>query len=87
VAPPEEIDMDDRQILQRIHDLVAEEHSLEGQPAHALSAEETIRLSQLEVELDQAWDLLRQRRARRHAGEDPDAVAPRPASVVEGYEQ
>ncbi len=79
--------MDDIQILNRIHELVAEEHALEGQASHALTADETSRLAALEVELDQAWDLLRQRRARRHAGVDPDEVAPRPADMVEGYQQ
>ncbi|HXW38833.1 MAG TPA: DUF2630 family protein [Acidimicrobiales bacterium] len=41
----------------------------------------------LEVSLDQCWDLLRQRRARRHSGLDPDDAAPRPTDVVEGYQQ
>jgi hypothetical protein len=39
------------------------------------------------VQLDQCWDLLRQRRARRAAGQDPDAAAVRPADVVEHYQQ
>ena len=41
----------------------------------------------MEVALDQCWDLLRQRRARRHAGQDPDAAGVRPEGVVEDYEQ
>jgi hypothetical protein len=44
-------------------------------------------LSNLEVTLDQSWDLLRQRNALREAGLDPDAAAPRSAEVVEGYQQ
>ncbi|MDQ1485188.1 MAG: hypothetical protein QOJ62_881 [Actinomycetota bacterium] len=45
------------------------------------------RLRAIEVTLDQCWDLLRQRRARRHAGEDPDQAAVRPEQIVEGYQQ
>ena len=45
------------------------------------------RLRELEVQLDQCWDLLRQRRARRHAGQDPDAAEARDEGVVEGYQQ
>jgi hypothetical protein len=44
-------------------------------------------MNSLEVALDQCWDCLRQRRARREAGQDPDAAAIRPGSVVEGYQQ
>jgi hypothetical protein len=39
------------------------------------------------VALDQCWDLLRQRRAKRHAGQDPDQAHVRDASTVEGYQQ
>ncbi|MGH9189115.1 MAG: DUF2630 family protein [Acidimicrobiales bacterium] len=49
--------------------------------------EELHRLRDLEVQLDQCWDLLRQRRARRTAGQEPDARAVRPPEVVEGYQQ
>ena len=80
--------MDDVDIVRRIGDLTEEEHSLErahtGEP---LSAEEQERLRSIEVALDQCWDLLRQRRARREAGEDPDAATARPEEVVEGYQQ
>ena len=80
--------MDDLEIVARIGDLTDEEHSLErahiGKP---LSDAERGRLRAIEVALDECWDLLRQRRARRDAGEDPGEAAVRPADVVEGYEQ
>lgn len=81
--------MDDRQILTRIHELVDEEHELrERRASGALSGEdEQTRLRQLEESLDQCWDLLRRRRARREAGEDPNAASPRPVSEVENYLQ
>jgi hypothetical protein len=74
--------MDDKEISSRIGELIDEEHQLErgGQPDPA-------RLKALEVELDRCWDLLRQRRARRSAGEDPDDAQVRPTDVVEGYLQ
>jgi Protein of unknown function (DUF2630) len=80
--------MDDREIHRHIDELVAEEHHLER--AHAgegLSAEEQARLADLGVQLDRYWDLLRQRDARRNAGQDPDAAQLRGANVVEGYRQ
>ena len=80
--------MDDADIVQRINELAAEEHRLER--AHAgqrPSAEERAHLEQLGVALDQCWDLLRQRRARRSAGQDPDEAEVRPETVVEGYRQ
>lgn len=80
--------MDDADILQRIGKLADEEHRLElahsGQP---LSDAELERLRTIEVALDQCWDLLRQRRARRSAGADPDLAGVRPEGVVEGYQQ
>ena len=80
--------MDDQQVMARIHDLVDEEHSLRNQHADSpLDDASAQRLADLEVALDQCWDLLRQRRARRHAGADPDAAAVRPAGTVEGYQQ
>ena len=48
-------------------------------------SEENTRLRQLEIELDQCWDLLRQRRALRETGGDPRDAAVRPADEVEGY--
>jgi len=80
--------MDDLQIVARIGELTDEEHTLERAHAgEALSASELERLRAIEVALDQCWDLLRQRRARRDAGEDPSGAVARPEGVVEGYEQ
>jgi len=80
--------MDEIEIVRRISELVDDEHALER--AHAgtpPSAEEVARLEAIEVALDQCWDLLRQRRARRDAGQDPDDAQPRPEAIVEGYQQ
>lgn len=80
--------MDDTEILRRIGELADEEHHLEGlREGEERKPEELDRLRQIEVTLDQCWDLLRQRRARRAAGQDPDEVSVRPESVVEGYRQ
>ena len=79
---------DDRQVLDRIGALVAEEHALERQAGgDGLDEAQQARLQQVEVALDQCWDLLRQRRARRNAGQDPDAASVRPEGTVEGYLQ
>jgi len=79
--------MDDKQILGQINGLIKTEHELrEKLAAGELSeGEEQARLRTAEEALDQCWDLLRQRRARREFGEDPEEAAPRPASEVEGY--
>ena len=69
--------MDDDEIVQRIDQLADEEHRLERSGASTAWPGRTARLRELEVALDQCWDLLRQRRARRHAGLDPDDVAVR----------
>jgi hypothetical protein len=80
--------MDDKQVLDRIGALVEEEHALERQAsADGLDREQQARLQAVEVQLDQCWDLLRQRRARRNAGLDPDAAQVRPEGTVEGYLQ
>jgi Protein of unknown function (DUF2630) len=80
--------MDDRQVMDRIGALVEEEHALERQASGAgLDDTQQARLRELEVQLDQCWDLLRQRRARRNAGQDPDTAAVRPERTVEGYLQ
>jgi hypothetical protein len=80
--------MDDAEVLQHIKQLVDEEHRLESRHVGTpLSDDEHARLRDLEVELDPCWDLLRQRRARRNSGQDPDDAAVRPASVVEHYQQ
>ena len=77
--------MDDSQLLGRIRDLVEEERRLYADDR--LTEAERERRDRLRVELDQCWDLLRQRRALREFGGDPDAARPRPPEVVEGYEQ
>lgn len=81
--------MDEHQILQRIDEYVAEEHELRAHlgDGHALSDEQRQRLVYLEEHLDQAWDLLRQRRARVEAGQDPADVDERPVPEVESYLQ
>ena len=80
--------MDDTDIVHRISKLTEEEHGLEREhEGEELSPQEIDRLHEIEVALDQCWDLLRQRRARRNAGQDPNDVEVRPESVVEGYRQ
>jgi hypothetical protein len=78
---------DDISIQHRITSLIDEEHQLRSSlQAGAISVdEEHTRLRQLEVELDQCWDLLRQRRAKREFGENPDEAQVRPERTVEGY--
>ena len=68
--------------LERIGALIAEEHAL-----RSASPVDTERLRQIEEHLDQCWDLLRQRRARREYGEDPEAAHVRDVRTVEGYQQ
>jgi hypothetical protein len=80
--------VDDVEIVRRIGELTNEEHGLEQSHAeHGLSADELQHLKAIEVALDQCWDLLRQRRARRAAGKDPDEATVRPGDIVEGYRQ
>lgn len=78
---------DDVSIRARISALVAEEHELRRQlgAREITPEEEHARLREVEVELDQCWDLLRQREARRDSGGDPDDASTRSADVVEGY--
>lgn len=78
---------DDPGIHQQISELVAQEKRLRAQlQAHEIDpAEEQEQLRRIEVQLDQCWDLLRQREALRTSGGDPDSAAVRPASEVEGY--
>ncbi|XCW03449.1 DUF2630 family protein [Streptomyces sp. HUAS MG47] len=76
--------MNNEQILENIGQLVDEERSLR-QRTGGLLPEELSRLAEVEVQLDQAWDLLRQRRAKAEFGDDPDTAAVRPAAEVEGY--
>lgn len=79
--------MDDQQVLSRIDELVKEEEQLlhrhEGESS--LSPEEHARLEELKVQLDQTWDYLRQRRALRQYGENPDDASGRDVATVEGY--
>jgi hypothetical protein len=81
--------MDDKNVLDRIHGLVDEEHQLRQQLAQGkLSAsEEHARLKELEEALDQCWDLLRRRRAAREVGNDPNAEQAHTITEVEGYLQ
>jgi hypothetical protein len=75
--------VDDSNILDRIRSLMDEEHALRtgDEPADGQ------RLENVEEMLDQSWDLLRQRRARREYGENPDDAKPRDIGTVEGYKQ
>ncbi|GAB1817022.1 DUF2630 family protein [Herbidospora sp. RD11066] len=80
--------MQDKEILGRIGDLIDEEHELRSRISSGeASADDHGRIKNLEESLDQCWDLLRQRRARRGVGENPDGAAARPVSEVEGYIQ
>jgi hypothetical protein len=80
--------MEDPQIHGTIEQLVAEEHELwERESAGTATDSDRRRLRDLKVSLDQCWDLLRQRRAFRDAGRDPDAADVRRPEVVEHYEQ
>ena len=80
--------MADEDVLSSINELAHEEHELFQREASGEASDaDRDRLRDLEVRLDQCWDLLHQRRARRSAGMDPDSAAVRPASVVEGYVQ
>ncbi len=84
--------MSDETIAARIEQLVSEEHQLRARERadadddDALDADRE-RLRSVEVELDRCWDLLRQRRALRDAGADPDHAQVRDADTVEGYRQ
>ena len=75
----------DRSVSHHIEQLVKEEHGLYGR--QALSDADRERLKAVQVELDQCWDLLRQRRALREFGEDLDHAWVRPSRIVETYEQ
>ncbi len=80
--------MDDAQIHSTIERLVAEEHELwQRESAGTADDASRQRLQDLQVSLDQSWDLLRQRRALRDAGRDPEGADLRRPEVVERYEQ
>jgi len=78
-------DKSDNSVLHHINELVKEEEHLYGQ--ERLSFDDEKRLGELKVQLDQCWDLLRQRRALREFGEDPDKAKVRSKNIVENYEQ
>jgi hypothetical protein len=78
--------MDDKSLLSRIHDLVDEEKKLRA-GHRGLSGDDRQRLDFVERELDQCWDLLRQRRAREEFGENPDDAKARSVDEVESYLQ
>ena len=78
--------MDDEKVMERINEIAHEEHELwEREGRGEITDAERERLRELGVTLDQCWDLLHQRRARRAAGEDPDDASVRDARTVEGY--
>ena len=80
--------MNDLDVVRRINELAEEEHRLENDhEGGPLADDERRRIKELEVALDQCWDLLRQRRARRSAGQNPDDAAARSTSTVEHYLQ
>lgn len=76
---------EDQPVLTYIQRLVEEEHRLHGK--RGLSKADRKRLSQVQVELDQCWDLLRQRRALREVGLDPNDAEVRPPQIVENYDE
>jgi hypothetical protein len=80
--------VDDQDIVDQIGELAAEEQRLEeAHVGEGLTDDELKRKRDLEVTLDQLWDVLRQRRAKRAAGQDPDAASQRSPGTVEGYLQ
>jgi hypothetical protein len=76
--------MSDKSILQHISTLIDEEHHLRSGAAAA--PDQATRLKHVEEQLDQCWDLLRQRRAKREFGQDPGGAQPRDIGTVENYE-
>jgi len=80
--------MEDADLVKRIGELVNEEHVLErSHVGQGASDEDIAKIRAIEIALDQCWDLLRQRQARRDAGQNPDDAKVRDASTVEGYQQ
>ena len=84
--------MSDESIRDRIEQLVSEEHSLTSREQSDAKSPEALeddrrRLEEVSIELDRCWDLLRQRRARRDAGQNPDEAHTRDADTVERYWQ
>jgi Protein of unknown function (DUF2630) len=80
--------MDDSEILQSITKLVNEEHQLTKQAEEGeLGETKQARMQEIEIQLDQCWDLLRQRRARREFGLNPEEATLRDPNIVEHYQQ
>jgi len=78
--------MDDKQVLSRIDELVQEEESLlHRHESDGLSSEDQARMEELKLQLDKLWDYLRQRRALRQYGDDPDDASMRDGGTVEEY--
>ena len=78
--------MEDQSVIDRINELAREEHELFERESHGkVTDAERERMKRLQVTLDQCWDLLHQRRARRAAGLDPDEARVRDEGIVEGY--
>ena len=78
--------MEDQDVIERINQLAHEEHTLFEKESQGQASEaDRERMKRLEVTLDQCWDLLHQRRARRAAGLDPDQATVRDEQTVEGY--
>ena len=80
--------MEDKEILAHVERLVKEEHALmQRHEAGTIERGDRERMRELQISLDRAWDLLRQRRGMRDRGEDPNDAHERPAGVVEDYKQ
>jgi hypothetical protein len=79
------IENEDQNVLSHIDKLVKEEEGLYAK--NELTGDDQQRLGKVKIQLDQCWDLLRQRRALREFGDDPDKAKARPAKIVENYEQ
>jgi Protein of unknown function (DUF2630) len=76
---------EDQSVLKHIQQLAAEEHRLFAH--EALTDGDRARLAKINIELDQCWDLLRQRQALQDAGRNPNEAHVRPPEIVENYEQ
>jgi uncharacterized protein DUF2630 len=80
--------MSDESVHGTIEQLVAEEHELWERESHGRGSDsDRRRLDEIKVQLDQCWDLLRQRRAKREFDQPEESAHARPADVVEGYQQ
>jgi hypothetical protein len=76
---------EDQSVLKHIQQLAAEEHRLFAH--EGLTDRDRARLAKINIELDQCWDLLRQRQALQDAGRNPNEAHVRPPEIVENYEQ